>query len=90
MRKTDPWGLSHLFKVLQLSVTALVWILPEAEPETRVLGKVVYWEVIPGNTAGEGEGTLERKESQLRMCHQASDSCGQLELSPARTLWETA
>lgn len=61
MRKTDSWGLSHVTKVLQLSVTAVVWILPEAEPETRVLGKRVYWEVILESTAGEEEGTLERK-----------------------------
>lgn len=41
----------------------MVWILPEAEPETRVLGKRFNWEVNLESTAGEGEGTLESKEA---------------------------
>lgn len=63
MRKTDSWGLSHLSKVLQVSVTAVVSILPKSEPEKRVLGKMAFWEVIPANTTGEEEVRLERKEA---------------------------
>lgn len=41
MRKLGLQGLSYLSKVIQLSLTAVVWVLPEAEPKTRVRGQVV-------------------------------------------------
>lgn len=48
-------------EVIQLPLTVWFEFFPEAEPETRVLGQVVYWKVIPRNTAGEQEVRQGRK-----------------------------
>lgn len=45
--------LPHL--TVLLSTDILVWVPPEAGPETRILVQVVYWEVNPGSTSSNGE-----------------------------------
>lgn len=40
----------------------LVWVPPEANPELRSQVKIVSWEVIPGDKAGERGNKMGRKE----------------------------
>lgn len=57
--------------------TVLVWVPPEADPETKIWVQVVYLKVDPRNHWWrDDEARQGKKEHQYKAYYQASDLCG--------------